>query len=203
MKLRHRIQRDGLLAVQRKVVGGAAFFDEIPAEQCLYFSNHTSHLDTVSILSALPVHLRDKTRPVAGADYWGSGALRRHIALNLLNAVLIDRTSGGADALLPLEAALDAGDSLVIFPEGTRLAADLPAPFKSGMFHLTKNRPRLALVPVYQENMHKAFPKGAPFPLPLLCRLHFGKPIFNNVGEDKGAFLARAHKAVCDLASTF
>jgi 1-acyl-sn-glycerol-3-phosphate acyltransferase len=104
---------------------------------------------------------------------------------------------------VPLESALDAGDSLVIFPEGTRLAADLPAPFKSGMYHLTRNRPTLALVPVYQENMHKAFPKGAPFPLPLLCRLHFGQPIFNNAGEDKDTFLARAHKAVCDLASNF
>lgn len=198
-----RLQRDSLLALQRTIIGGAAFFDEKPSGQCLYFSNHTSHLDTLSILSALPSARRTETRPVAGVDYWGAGPLRRHIAINLLNSVLIDRANGGADALKPLAEALDAGHSLIVFPEGTRQASDLPAPFKSGIFHLTKDRPQLALIPVYQENMHRAFPKGAPFPLPLLCRIHFGKPLYNTGTEDKAAFLERAHKAVCDLATTF
>jgi 1-acyl-sn-glycerol-3-phosphate acyltransferase len=68
---------------------------------------------------------------------------------------------------------------------------------------LTRERPTLALVPVYQENLHRALPKGAPFPLPLLCRSHFGKPIFNDQGEDKEVFLARAHERVCRLAGSF
>lgn len=196
----NRLQRDGLLALSRMIVGGKAFFDRMPGGQCVYFANHTSHLDTMCLLSALPGPLRDRTRPVAGADYWDATATRRHIARNLLNVVLIDRASGGADALLPLERALDAGDSLIVFPEGTRLQADLPGPFKSGLYHLTKHRPNLALIPVYQQNLHRALPKGAPLPLPLLCRSHFGEPIFNNQGEDKESFLQRAHAAVCALA---
>lgn len=199
----YRIQRDGLLGLQKMIVGGNAFFDEAPAGQCIFFANHTSHLDTTGLLSALPPKMRNITRPVAGADYWGKTALRRYIATKLLNVVLIDRAKGGIDALTPLAEALDQGDSLILFPEGTRLQSELPGPFKSGLYHLTKERPALPLVPVYQQNLYRALPKGAPIPLPLLCRAHFGKPLYNNQEEDKASFMQRAHDAVCHLASNF
>lgn len=198
-----RMQRDALLGLQKLIIGGKPFFDEVPTGQCIFFSNHTSHLDTTGLLAALPAPVRNRTRPVAGADYWGASALRRYVANRLLNVVMIDRGKGGPDSLAPLAAALDEGHSLIVFPEGTRLQAELPGPFKSGLYHLTRERPSLALVPVYQENLHRALPKGAPFPLPLLCRSHFGKPIYNNLGETKHDFLARAHAGVCRLASTF
>lgn len=91
--------------------------------QRIYFANHTSHIDTLAIWSALPPELRARTRPVAAADYWGGGGLRRYIALRGLNAVLIDRqrTGDGADPLAPLGEALAGGDSLIIFPEGTEI----------------------------------------------------------------------------------
>jgi len=198
-----RIQRDALLGVQKLLIGGKAFYDEMPVGQCVFFANHTSHLDTTGLLAALPGLQRDRTRPVAGVDYWNATVLRRYVATRLLNVVMIDRAKGGPDALAPLAEALDRGDSLIVFPEGTRLQAELPGPFKSGLYYLTKDRPALALVPVYQENLYRALPKGAPFPLPLLCRAHFGKPIFNNLGETKDAFLTRAHRGVCTLATTF
>lgn len=203
MKAVYRLQRDSLLGLQKLVVGGNAFFDEILAGQCIFFSNHTSHLDTTGLLASLPPAIRNQTRPVASAEYWGASAFRRYIANRLLNVVMIDRAKGGAEALVPLSAALDQGDSLIVFPEGTRLQSELPGPFKSGLYYLTKDRPSLALVPVYQENLYRALPKGAPIPLPLLCRSHFGKPIFNNLGEEKQSFLKRAHEAVCDLATNF
>ena len=154
----YRLQRDALLGLQRLIVGGAAFFDAPPARPCIFFANHTSHLDTTGLLAALPATLRERTRPVAGADYWGASATRRYVAHKLLNVVMVDRAKGGADALLPLAAALDQHDSLIVFPEGTRNAAKLPSAFKSGLYYLTKERPTLALVPVYQENLHRALP---------------------------------------------
>lgn len=198
-----RMQRDALLGAQRLIVGGAAFFDTPPAHPCIFFANHTSHLDTTGLLAALPAIMRERTRPVAGVDYWGATAVRRYVARKLLNVVMVDRAKGGADALIPLSAALDQHDSLIVFPEGTRNASKLPSEFKSGLYHLTKERPALALIPVYQENLHRSLPKGAPIPLPLLCRAHFGVPIYNDRGEDKQTFLIRAHQAVCDLADTF
>jgi len=195
-----RWQRDTLLGFVRLLIGGRALFDRPPSGQALYFSNHASHLDTLILLAALPPSARDSTRPVAGKDYWDATALRRYIATQVLNVVLIDRVAGGKDALAPLAAALAEGYSLIVFPEGTRGKDRLPGPFKSGLFHLSATLPQLALVPVYLENMHRAMPKGAPFPLPLLCRAHFGATINNDRQEAKEAFIQRAHQALCALA---
>lgn len=80
--------------------------------QRIYFANHSSHLDTLALWSALPLALRNKTRAVAAADYWGGTKLRRRIALDGLNAVLIDRKRKlpSDNPLDPLHAALNQGD---------------------------------------------------------------------------------------------
>ena len=130
--------------------------------QRIYFANHTSHIDTVALWSALPPDLRAKTRTAAAADYWGSSALKRTIALQALNAVLIDRKRADpeADPLRPLYDVLEAGQSIIIFPEGTRGPERLPAPFKSGLYHLAQRFPDVELIPVYLDNLHRSMPKG-------------------------------------------
>jgi 1-acyl-sn-glycerol-3-phosphate acyltransferase len=170
--------------------------------QRIYFANHSSHIDTVALWSALPPELRARTRPVAAADYWGNGALRRYIVMKGLNAVLIDRSRAdpGADPLLPLAQALERGDSLILFPEGTRSAQALPGPFKAGLFNLATRFPEVELVPVYLENLHRSLPKGAVFPVPLICAVRFGAPLQRVAGEGKDAFLQRARTAVVELA---
>lgn len=93
-------------------------------KQRIYFANHTSHLDTVVIWTALPGLLRRVTRPVAAKDYWDHGLFRKRLAMKELNVVLIDRKGADrSDPLKPLKEALAAGDSLIIFPEGTRSSA--------------------------------------------------------------------------------
>lgn len=191
-----------LVALVRLLVGAIPHWLGVQPvrTQRIYFANHSSHIDTLAIWSALPPELRKVTHPVAAADYWGSG-LRRHIALQGLNAVLVDRGGGQeADPLAPLCAALDKGDSLIIFPEGTRRAQALPGPFKSGLFHLAKRYPHVELVPVYLENLHRSMPKGTHFPVPLICTVRFGTAIKLEDHEDKAVFLERARKAVEELA---
>jgi 1-acyl-sn-glycerol-3-phosphate acyltransferase len=170
--------------------------------QRIYFANHTSHIDTVALWSALPPDLRAKTRPVAAADYWGGSALKRYIALNGLNAVLIDRNRAdpNADPLQPLYDVLERGDSLIIFPEGTRQAQFLPGPFKSGLYHLAERFPKVELIPVYLENLHRSMPKGTFFPIPLICTVRFGAPLRRFDHEEKSVFLERARSAVIGLA---
>lgn len=200
MKWLHHLQRDGLLALVRAIIGAHAHLAAPLPAQCVIFSNHTSHLDTLVLLAALPTAQRNLTQPVAAADYWNGGPIRRYVARRILDVVFVDRAAGGPAALVPLEQALDAGSSLIVFPEGARRQERLPGAFKSGLYHLSKARPRLALVPAYLENMNRVMPKGAPFPLPLLCQVRFGAPLFNDAAEDKDAFLMRAHAAVCALA---
>ena len=196
----HQIERDALLGVVRLIVGGKAIFEKAPPTQGIYFSNHTSHLDTLLILAALPKVMRSNVRPVAGADYWNASPLRRYLSRHVLNVVTVDRQAGGANALLPLQEALELGYSLILFPEGTRHDEVVPGEFKSGLYYLTQAHPELPLVPVYLENLQRVMPKGAPFPLPLLCRVNFGATCYNSGAETKAQFLMKAKQAVTALA---
>ena len=169
--------------------------------QRIYFANHTSHIDTLAIWSSLPRNLRPHTRPIAARDYWGKG-LKKYIATRGFGAVLIDRTreKPESDPLDPLRAALRAGDSLIIFPEGTRGATATPAKFRSGLFRLANEFPDVELVPVYLDNLHRSLPKGALLPVPVVCTVRFGAPVTRIDGEEKESFLDRARAAVIQLS---
>ena len=193
-----------LVGLMRLLVGAYPRWlgcDPGPAQR-IYFANHTSHIDTLAIWSALPPQLRATTRPVAAKDYWDKGVLRRYIANQGLHVVLIERAKEGrqGDPLQPLTDALEQGESLIIFPEGTRGTAALPAAFKSGLYHLAQRFPAVELVPVYLENLHRSMPKGTIMPVPLICTVRFGTPVARIAGESKEAFLTRARDAVVVLA---
>jgi 1-acyl-sn-glycerol-3-phosphate acyltransferase len=95
--------------------------------------------------------------------------------------------------------ALRHGDSLVIFPEGTRGNKADPAAFKAGLFHLAEAFPEVQLIPAWIDNVQRVMPKGEVVPVPLLCSVTFGAPLRVEAGEDKRAFLARAREAVIVL----
>ena len=92
--------------------------------------------------------------------------------------------------------ALRNGDSLVIFPEGTRSAKGEPQAFKSGLYHLAEQFPGVALIPTWIDNVQRVMPKGEVVPVPILCTVTFGAPVQWQPGEDKREFLTRARDAV-------
>jgi len=95
---------------------------------------------------------------------------------------------------------LEAGDSLIVFPEGTRNTTDAPLqPFKSGIYHLAAACPDVEFVPVWIENARRMMPKGKLLPVPLLCTLSIGAPIKLLPGEDKDAFVERTRNALLAL----
>jgi 1-acyl-sn-glycerol-3-phosphate acyltransferase len=104
--------------------------------------------------------------------------------------------SADEDPLEPLLEALRAGDSLVIFPEGTRSGMGEPMPFKAGLYHLAEQFPQVPLVPAWIDNVQRVMPKGEVVPVPILCTVTFGAPITLAPGEDKRVFLERARAAV-------
>lgn len=171
------------------------------SRQRVYFANHTSHLDAVVLWASLPTDARDATRPVAARDYWEATRLRRWMAERVFRCVLIERkqVSRASNPLDAMLAALDEGSSLIVFPEGTRGTGDEVAPFRSGLYHLARQKPSLEFIPVYMENLNRVLPKGEFLPLPLLSSVTFGPPIRLEPGESKEPFLERARQAVCSL----
>lgn len=196
-----------LVGAARAVTGlRSLWLGAIPSTtQRIYFANHGSHGDFILLWASLPPELRARTRPVAGADYWGKGALRGFLINRVFHGVLIERqpSAGGGHPLEPINKALAAGDSLILFPEGTRNMADEVRllPFKSGIYHISKAHPEVELIPVWLDNLSRVMPKGHVLPVPLLCTLSFGSPVPPvKESETKQAFLGRAREALLSLA---
>jgi 1-acyl-sn-glycerol-3-phosphate acyltransferase len=170
--------------------------------QRIYFANHSSHGDFVLLWASLPPALRKLTRPVAGSDYWNKSAIRRYIISRVFNGVLIDRERKDPvdNPLQPMLDALAKGDSLIIFPEGTRNLEDGLLPFKSGLYHLAKSYPQAQVIPVWIANLNRVMPKGRVLPLPLLCTTSFGVPLQLAEDESKEHFLTRSREALLALA---
>ncbi|MBE2277705.1 MAG: 1-acyl-sn-glycerol-3-phosphate acyltransferase [Rhodobacteraceae bacterium] len=172
------------------------------ARQRIYYANHTSNGDFVLIWTVLPPVLRANTRPVAALDYWLRSPLRAFIGRDVFNAVLIDRRPDHRteDPVAQMAAALDGGASLILFPEGQRNSSDAPLlPFKSGLYHLARQRPGVDLVPVWISNLNHVMPKGEIIPVPLICTLTFGAALRLADDEPKDAFLARTAAALLAL----
>jgi 1-acyl-sn-glycerol-3-phosphate acyltransferase len=169
--------------------------------QRVYFANHTSHLDALVIWAALPPPLRARTRPVAAADYWDRPGMRRWLAGQVLNAVLVERAGGrgSLEALHRIDGALAAGDSLILFPEGTRGDGRTLGTFKPGVFAIARDRPEVELIPVHLQDLNRILPKGEFLPVPLLGSAVFGAPLALAPGEDREHFLERARAALSGL----
>jgi 1-acyl-sn-glycerol-3-phosphate acyltransferase len=198
-------------AVANLTIGGARLLTDVQARwvgcrpadvQRIYFANHTSHMDFVLLCSALPSRIREKTRPVAASDYWNRGAIRQYVIHRVFHGVLVDRghSAKSVNPIEPMIEALDRGQSLILFPEGTRGTGEGLQPFKCGIFHLAKARPDVELVPVWMDNAYRVMPKGVALPIPLLWSVAFGQPTWLRLDEPKESFLARLREAMLDLS---
>lgn len=192
-----------LIALIAKLLTGAsARWVDCQPDTCqrVYFANHTSHLDSLVIWSALPGPIRSLTRPVAAKDYWGKTMLRRYVAGHF-NALLIDRKDikvhqSPVDLLLR---EIGSVNSLIVFPEGHRSSGRQIGAFKSGLYYLCKKRPDLEAVPVHLDNMNRILPRGEFLPVPLLSCITFGSPMWLESGEQKIDFLDRARENLLRL----
>lgn len=191
-----------LLGLVRLLTGSQARWVGCPpkAEQRIYFSNHQSHVDLLLIWAALPQVLRTLTRPIAARDYWTKTPFRHWITSQVFNAIYVSRErTADQDPLEPLAEALENGDSIILFPEGTRGHAEEPQPFKAGLYNLALRFPHVVLVPAWIANVQRVMPKGEVVPVPVLCSVTFGAPVRLEPAEDRRVFLERARAAVIAL----
>ncbi|MDK4578076.1 2-acyl-glycerophospho-ethanolamine acyltransferase [Kingella kingae] len=188
-----------ITGVRPKFEGDIAF----SPEKKVYFANHASHGDFVMVWISLPKPWRKLARPVAGADYWLKGKIRRFVIQQVFNGLLIMRNGNDPKAITEqMTAALQEGSSLIIFPEGTRNTDDdvVLLPFKSGIYHLARENPDVQFVPIWIDNINRVLPKGKLIPVPIICSVNIGQEMQLFPGESKDEFLQRARDAMLALA---
>jgi 1-acyl-sn-glycerol-3-phosphate acyltransferase len=146
-------------------------------------ANHNSHLDTLTILAMFPMRVLSRVRPVAAADYFMKSPLMAWFALNIIGIIPIKRGGGGrGNPLQACEEALDRGDILILFPEGSRGQPEILSEFKRGVAHLVRNKPGVPVHPLFIYGLGKSLPKGSFIFVPFNCLVVAGEA-FQWTGE--------------------
>jgi 1-acyl-sn-glycerol-3-phosphate acyltransferase len=166
-------------------------------------ANHSSHLDTPCLLSALPLSSLSRVFPVAAEDYFFHKAARRWVASILFNAVPFTRQTHVRHSLSVCSDLLgEPGTALIVFPEGTRSRTGELCEFKDGIGALVAGRD-VTLVPCYLQGAARAWPKGSRLPRPFKVRLIVGSPrcysSHSLARTDINAIASDLHRAVAAL----
>jgi 1-acyl-sn-glycerol-3-phosphate acyltransferase len=164
-------------------------------------SNHNSHLDAAVLMSLFPLRRLARVHPVAAADYFGETWLKRTMAMMLMNGIPIERRAApGVNPLEPIVRAIEAGESLVFFPEGSRGQAGVVSRFRAGIGKLVQQIPGLLVVPVFLAGPERIWPRGQTVPVPLNIDAIIGRPRVYPAQEDPRMIAEQVQRDVLALA---
>jgi 1-acyl-sn-glycerol-3-phosphate acyltransferase len=178
-------------------VEGREHFDAIDGRS-LIIANHTSHFDTIIVLSLLPPRLFHRTAVVAAADRFYRERVKAMWYSLKYNAFPIAR-GGGSAALAYSEWLLQNEWSLLIFPEGHRSRTGDMLPFHPGPAILAV-RQETPVLPIHIEGATNILPPGQRQSRPAAVRIRVGEAIRFGAGDDIGEAKERMEQAMRDLA---
>ncbi len=166
------VARTYLKAAHRLDVAG---LEHLPVEPpCVVIANHTSHLDALALMSALPARWCRRTYPLAAGDVFFESPRRASWSSLCLNALPVDREHGRRHAIQNLRDRLGRqGCVFVLFPEGTRSADGVLHEFKLGLGMLVAGA-AVPVVPCWIDGAHRCWPRDRRWPRPGPLGLRFG-----------------------------
>ncbi len=165
-------------------------------------ANHTSHLDALCLLAALPLARLPDAATVAAEDYFFQDRARFWIAALTVNALPFTRGKGSRESLAACaEVLAQPGRVLLLFPEGTRARDGKLHPFRSGIGTLVAGR-GVPVLPCHIAGAHRSWPKGGRWPWPARLRLRIGAPRHFAAAQERAAIAGELHAAVAELGRT-
>ncbi|MDR0781010.1 MAG: 1-acyl-sn-glycerol-3-phosphate acyltransferase [Pseudomonadales bacterium] len=170
-----------------------------PRGPAILAANHNSHLDTMVLMSLYPLTQVRRVRPVAAADYFLANRVLAWFALNVIGIIPLkrERSAAGRSLFDECHRALDAGDILIVFPEGSRGAPEQIGELKRGVHHLLKGRDKVVLTPIALYGLGRALPKNEALLVPFNCDVVIGEPLAPM--QDSEAFMQRMKQVLEEL----
>ena len=182
--------------------------ERLPAAgPAVLIANHNSHLDTLVLMSIYPLATLARIRPVSAADYFLKTPLKRWFSTTIIRIIPMTRPSvakaqakaqakdqrgAGTDPKAspfdPVYAAIEAGDIVIYYPEGSRGEPERLAELRHGIARIAQRYPDLAIVPIFMHGLGKALPKGDRVLVPFFCDIVIGEPM-TGAGRDRAAFM--------------
>jgi 1-acyl-sn-glycerol-3-phosphate acyltransferase len=150
---------------------------KIQDEQCIIAANHNSHVDIMILFRLFEISRIDKIRTIAAKGYFAKG-FKGYIAKIFFNTVLVDRSSSSRKTFEVLKKEIQRGNSLIIFPEGTRGQPGVINTFKSGIGEISIDFPDVPIYPVCLSGAEKTLPKGTCIPVPFNIKIKILAPVY-------------------------
>lgn len=164
-------------------------------------ANHNSHIDTLLLMSLFSCSDILKIHPVAAADYFCNTALKSFIFKTLLGLIPISRKVRKApkeELFKEINDALRAGETIIIYPEGTRGEDNTIKEFKSGVSHIAQMNPDVPVIPMFINGPDKILPKGEFLFVPFIADVYVAEPMLYD-GSSTKDFTDKIRYVVGDL----
>ena len=163
-------------------------------------ANHNSHLDTMVLVSLFPVSCLNNIRPVAAVDYFLKNKLLAWFALKIIRIIPLRRNikKSEGNPLAECSSALQKGETLILFPEGSRGDPEQISDFKNGVAHLAQKHPECPVIPVFMHGLGKSLPKGELLLVPFFCDVAVGDALYWN--ESRKEFMAALQNQMQQLS---
>ena len=155
---------------------------------------HRSNLDT----PILPVVRKAPIRFMGKASLWEVNKAADWL-LTMLGGFPVSRGAADRGALRAAEEILERGETLVMFPEGTRRSGDFV--LEENMFDgpsFLAGRQQIPIVPIGIGGSERAMPIGSKFVYPRKITFVIGEPLAPPTPNDKGRVSRRAVKEHTD-----